>query len=174
MENNNQRYHTIFEIEAGWIGLTGSSQGLSRITLPQGSRELAGLSLGESVRQSIDSPDYFKKIIEEFKAYFSGSQVKFSAELDFSEATEFERDVWNTTRRIPYGETRSYRWVAVQIGKPLAPRAVGQALGRNYFPIIIPCHRVLTSSGKLGGFGGGLSMKRYLLELEAGVRALNA
>jgi methylated-DNA-[protein]-cysteine S-methyltransferase len=75
--------------------------------------------------------------------------------------------VWEITRLIPYGETRSYAWVAEQIGQPRAVRAVGQALGKNPLPIIIPCHRVITSNGKLGGFGGGLEMKKRLLSLEA-------
>ncbi|GAI87660.1 unnamed protein product, partial [marine sediment metagenome] len=74
---------------------------------------------------------------------------------------------WEETRLIPYGETRSYAWVAKQVGKPKAARAVGQAMGSNPLPIIIPCHRVITSNGKLGGFGGGLEMKRQLLSLEA-------
>jgi len=79
--------------------------------------------------------------------------------------------VWQATRLIPYGETRSYLWVAVQIGKPGAARAVGQALGRNPLPVIIPCHRVIASDGGLGGFTGGLVMKRRLLELETSAKA---
>ena len=69
---------------------------------------------------------------------------------------------------IPYGETRTYAWVAQQIGKPRALRAVGGALARNPFPIIVPCHRVVASNGNLGGFRGGLALKKRLLELEAG------
>jgi len=79
--------------------------------------------------------------------------------------------VWQATRLIPYGETRSYLWVAVQIGKPGAARAVGQALGRNPLPVIVPCHRVIAADGGLGGFTGGLEMKRRLLELETTAKA---
>ena len=78
----------------------------------------------------------------------------------------FRRLVWEATRLIPYGETRSYGWVAKQIGKPHAARAVGQALGKNPFLIIVPCHRVIAGDGTLGGFGGGLEMKQTLLEME--------
>ncbi len=96
--------------------------------------------------------------------------ASFPDELDLSTATPFQRQVWEKTRLIPYGETRSYSWVAEQIGKPGAARAVGQALGRNPLPIIIPCHRVVASDGKLCGFAGGLGMKRRLLSLEASAK----
>jgi methylated-DNA-[protein]-cysteine S-methyltransferase len=74
--------------------------------------------------------------------------------------------VWLATQKILHGETRSYGWIAGQLGKPEAARAVGQALGRNPLPIIVPCHRVVSGNGGLGGFTGGLDMKKYLLELE--------
>ena len=83
----------------------------------------------------------------------------------------FQREVWEATRLIAYGEARSYQWVAGQIKKPKATRAVGQALGSNPLPIIVPCHRVLASDGKLGGFTGGLDMKKNLLHLE-GLRSI--
>ncbi|MDP6647629.1 MAG: MGMT family protein [Dehalococcoidales bacterium] len=98
--------------------------------------------------------------------YFTGVQVAFPDKFDLGTATLFQRRVWETTQLIPYGETRSYRWVAERMGQPAAARAVGQALAKNPLPIIIPCHRVVTNNGKLGGFSGGLEMKRYLLRLE--------
>ncbi len=105
--------------------------------------------------------------MKRLRAYFTGRKVEFPDTLDLSVATDFQREVWDATRLIPYGETRSYTWVAEQIKKPRAVRAVGQALGRNPLPVIVPCHRVLTSNGGLGGFSGGLEMKRFLLRLEA-------
>ncbi len=165
MISNGKSYYATFETTAGWIGLITSSRGLSRVTLPQKSREMAESSLGE-FREATFSADHFKDLIGKFQAYFQGDWVDFTEKLDFSNATSFERAVWETTRKIPYGETRSYGWVALQIGNPLAPRGVGQALGRNPLPIIIPCHRVIGSDGKLHGFGGGLKMKEYLLKLE--------
>jgi len=90
----------------------------------------------------------------------------FPDRLDLSGATPFQRMVWEATRLIPYGETRSYAWVAGQVNKPGAARAVGQALGRNPLPIIIPCHRVIRGDGSLGGFSNGLEVKERLLHLE--------
>jgi len=107
--------------------------------------------------------------MQRLRIYFSGHRATFPDELDLSRATPFQREVWEITRLIPYGKTRSYSWVAEQVKKPKAARAVGQAMSRNPLPIIIPCHRVLNIDGKLGGFGGGLEMKRHLLDLEASV-----
>jgi len=99
--------------------------------------------------------------------YFAGQRVAFADELDLSRATVFQRGVWQLTRLIPYGETRSYGWVAERLGKAGAGRAVGQALGRNPLPVIIPCHRVVAKDGGLGGYSGGVAEKGYLLRLES-------
>jgi len=80
--------------------------------------------------------------------------------------TPFERDVWRALQTIPYGQCVSYQWVAIQIGRPMATRAVGNAVGNNPIPIIIPCHRVIRKDGSLGGFSSGLSIKRALLKIE--------
>ena len=99
--------------------------------------------------------------------YFSGETVDFSqVPLKLSSGTEFQIAVWNAIREIPSGETRSYKWLAEQIGSPKAVRAVGGAVGANPISIIIPCHRVIRSDGTLGGYGGGVRQKRLLLELE--------
>ena len=108
--------------------------------------------------------------MERLRIYFGGHKATFPDELDLSRATPFQRKVWEVTALISYGETRSYAWVAEQMGKPRASRAVGQALGKNPLPIIIPCHRVLSSDGKLGGYSGGLEMKRHFLSLEASAK----
>ena len=86
--------------------------------------------------------------------------------MDLSSGTSFQQKVWRALTKIPRGQTRSYKWVAQKIGKPNATRAVGTACGANPVPVIIPCHRVIASDGSLGGFGGGLPMKRRLLRLE--------
>jgi methylated-DNA-[protein]-cysteine S-methyltransferase len=99
--------------------------------------------------------------------YFSGRRQDFSDALDLTAATPFQRRVWLAARLIPYGETRSYCQLAASIGQPGTARAVGQALARNPLAIIVPCHRVLKADGRLGGFGGGAEMKRFLLSLEA-------
>ena len=159
--------YIIFNIDTGWVGVLGSAKGLRRLTLPRHSAQEVGQLLSDSIGHSVFSAHQFKDLMERLRVYFGGGKVAFPDELDFSGATPFQREVWEATRLIPYGETRSYAWVAVQIKKPRAVRAVGQALGRNPLPIIVPCHRVVASDGKLGGYGGGLEMKRYLLNLEA-------
>ena len=159
--------YTIFNCTAGWIGVLSSARGLLRLTLPQPSAEQAKQLLGEDVNRANHSPHLFTDLIERLRNYFAGSKTDFTDELDLCQASDFQRKVWEATQRIPHGETRSYAWVAEQAGKPKAARAVGQALARNPLPIIVPCHRVLTSNDKLGGFTGGLRIKEYLLSLEA-------
>jgi len=160
------RYVT-FNTDMGWVGILGSEKGLLCITLPQRSAQEAQQQLGGSVTYAIWAPHLFDDLIQRLRLYFSGRRVAFPDELDLSEATPFQRQVWEQTKLIPYGETRSYAWVAEQVAKPRAARAVGQALGSNPLAIIVPCHRVIASDGKLAGFGGGLEMKRQLLSLEA-------
>jgi methylated-DNA-[protein]-cysteine S-methyltransferase len=158
--------HTIVNTQRGWFGALSSPRGLVRTTLPQPSRELALESLGKELAQSVLSPEAFGKLVSDLQLYFTGKPVVFSCQLDFSDATPFHRQVWETTCEIPHGETRSYAWVAREIGRPAAARAVGQALGKNPLPIVVPCHRVIASDGSLCGFGGGLEMKKWLLDLE--------
>ncbi len=157
--------YATFDTGKGWIGVLASARGLLRTTLPQPSAQEARQLLGEN--DATRSPHLFDDLSQRFKTYFSGYRVSFPDRLDLSGATPFQRRVWEMARLIPYGDTRSYLRVARQIGKQKAVRAVGQALGKNPLPIIIPCHRVLTSNGKLGGYTGGVEMKRYLLSLEA-------
>ena len=111
-------------------------------------------------------PQRFENAIERFRAYFSGEITDFTDTLDLSGATPFQREIWQTARLIPYGKTRSYAWVAAKTGSPKAARAVGQALGKNPLPVIIPCHRVVAANGGIGGFSGGIEVKRFLLALE--------
>lgn len=158
--------YAIFTTEMGWVGILSSARGLVRVTLPQSSAEKTRQRLLLKTSYALESPQQFQDLTERFRLYFHGQRVTFSDPLDLSTATAFQRQVWEVTRLIPYHETRSYAWVAQQMGKPKAVRAVGQALGRNPLPIIIPCHRVLASDGKLGGFSGGLGIKKRLLKME--------
>ncbi len=102
---------------------------------------------------------------KELEEYFAGKRSAFSAPLDMR-GTPFQKQVWEALQGIPFGETRSYGQLANQLGKPSAARAVGAANGRNPVSIIVPCHRVIGSSGKLTGFAGGLDAKAHLLTLE--------
>lgn len=159
--------YSIFDTKAGWMGILGSIRGLRCITLPQHSAEEARQLLSASLKHASISSSLFEDLIKRLRAYFEGDKVDFADVLDLQEASPFQCEVWHKTRLIPYGETRSYLWVAEQIGKPKAARGVGHALSRNPLPIIIPCHRVIASNGSLRGFRGGLEMKGYLLSLES-------
>lgn len=101
----------------------------------------------------------------QLREYFAGKRKTFSVALDMR-GTRFQKDVWEALLAIPFGETRSYGQLAKQLGNPRATRAVGAANGRNPVSIIVPCHRVIGSSGKLTGFAGGLDAKAHLLSLE--------
>ncbi len=162
--------YTILNTELGWLGLMASARGLCCLTLPQPSAPVARRLLGDRVSQATRSPGLFGNLAKRLRAYFSGCQVVFADELDLSGATPFQCQVWQVTRCIPCGETRSYLWVAGQMGRPGAVRAVGQALGRNPLPVIVPCHRVVGRDGRLGGYRGGTEMKQHLLHLEASGR----
>jgi methylated-DNA-[protein]-cysteine S-methyltransferase len=105
------------------------------------------------------------ELARQLRAYFAGSLKQFDLPLD-PQGTEFQKRVWSALVDIPFGETRSYRQVAESIGAGHAVRAVGAANGANPIPIVVPCHRVIGSSGKLVGYGGGLELKKRLLELE--------
>ncbi len=118
----------------------------------------------EEKRKTSDFP-----LLRQLADYFEGKPVAFSVPLDRTGYTEFQWQVWTALQEIPYGETRSYGWVAHRIGRPTAPRAVGGAVGRNPFPIVVPCHRVIGADGDLVGFGSGLDWKRALLRLEGAI-----
>lgn len=106
------------------------------------------------------------RLKRDFEDYFGGERVEFDYEVEPESGTGFQRDVWRAMREIPYGETRTYGWIAQKIGKPGAARAVGNACGANPLPIIQPCHRVVASDGSPGGFSGGIPLKLKLLRLE--------
>ena len=107
----------------------------------------------------------FADVVEQLDAYFAGTLRRFDVDVELV-GTPFQCRVWDALQKIPYGQTRSYGQIAAQIGSPGASRAVGLANGRNPVGIIVPCHRVIGSSGGLTGYGGGLDRKRTLLELE--------
>lgn len=111
-----------------------------------------------------DSP-VLLEVERQLKEYFAGTRNQFELELDFA-GTDFQKQVWQALLTIPFGETRSYSQIALQIGNPKAVRAVGAANGRNPISIIAPCHRVIGASGGLTGFAAGLEAKQYLLALE--------
>lgn len=109
------------------------------------------------------------RLLKMLDAYFSGEPESFPIPFTFFTGTDFQHNVWQAVRRIPYGQTRSYGELAQELGRPNAMRAVGAANGANPIPIVIPCHRVIQSDGRLGGYAGGLNLKDELLRLEGSV-----
>jgi O-6-methylguanine DNA methyltransferase len=106
-----------------------------------------------------------KDFLGQLKKYLKGELQRFDCKLDFR-GTSFQKRVWSALAKIPYGQTRSYKEIAQAIGHPKAFRAVGNANGQNSIPLIIPCHRVIESNGRLGGFGHGVKVKKQLLDFE--------
>ena len=117
----------------------------------------------------LEAPGYFDAIRKELDEYFEGKRTRFDLPLDWSLTGGFGRRVLRHTARIPYGKVSTYREIAALAGSPRGARAAGNALGANPIPIVVPCHRVLHTGGGLGGYGGGLDKKRFLLELEGAI-----
>jgi methylated-DNA-[protein]-cysteine S-methyltransferase len=106
--------------------------------------------------------------------YLAGVRNTFDVPLDLSHGTPFQRQVWRVLQRVPYGKLRSYQWVAARVGGRRYARAVGNAVGANPLPIVIPCHRIVGQDASLGGYSCGLSMKRKLLTLEGTLSMLRS
>ena len=153
-------YYCYFDTPIGELLLAGEADALSMIGFPQGAMRR------DPEPDWIYNEDPFENTRGQLAEYFSGQRKQFDLPLKL-EGTEFQVDVLQALQEIPYGETTSYGAIAKQIGRPKAMRAVGAANGRNPIPIIVPCHRVIGSSGDLTGFGGGLDTKEALLRLEA-------
>ncbi len=113
----------------------------------------------------IQETPLIKKAAKQLDEFFNGRRKSFNLPL-LLEGTDFQKSVWKALLTIPFGETRSYKEIAIQVGNPKAARAVGMANNRNPISIIVPCHRVIGSNGSLIGYGGGLSIKNYLLNIE--------
>lgn len=162
------KYHLV-ELSMGWMVLLAGQDGLKRASLKPSPQE-ALEDLGTDLDGADDDPEAFTHAVACLHSYAGGymkalDQIK----LDLSTATPFFHAAWIACRSIPPGETRSYAWLAAEAGNPLAVRAAGQAMARNRFSLIIPCHRVIASDGGLGGYGGGgLGVKARLLQKELG------
>lgn len=165
----------VFKTAWGWVGVeasvNGSRAGVSRIILPRTSRRAAARALGISGTASGLSP-LLREAQRQLREFLSGKRRTLDCPMDLSAGTPFQRRVWRKSRAIPYGRVRSYKWLAVRVGGGRHARAVGLALGANPVPILVPCHRVVAHDGALGGFSGGLGMKRRLLALEGTLRQL--
>lgn len=144
-----------------------TDRGLVRLAFPEESVEVFLERLaGRLSPRIVASPRALAPVRRELEEYFAGRRRDFELDLDWSLITPFARRVLKMTAAIPYGGHLSYAEVAAEAGSPRGARAAGNALGSNPIAIVIPCHRVLHSGGGIGGYGGGLERKRYLLELE--------
>ncbi|MGQ9654313.1 MAG: methylated-DNA--[protein]-cysteine S-methyltransferase [Thermodesulfobacteriota bacterium] len=163
-------FMTMASIPAPWgmIWMGSTPEGLCGISLRGGRAPLEAKARvwGLGVH---DDPEANQGAIEQLREYFEGKREEFDLPLDLR-GTRFQLRVWRALQAIPFGETRSYKDIAFEIGHPGAFRAVGQANGRNPVPIVIPCHRVLRSDGGIGGFSSGLDIKARLLAMEAARR----
>jgi methylated-DNA-[protein]-cysteine S-methyltransferase len=144
-----------------------TGRGLVRLAFPEENVEAFLERLSRKLSPHVvASPRALDPVRRELDEYFAGRRRSFALDLDRSLITPFARRVLKMTAAIPYGGHLSYAEVAAEAGSPRGARAAGNALGSNPIPIVIPCHRVLHSGGGIGGYGGGLDRKRYLLELE--------
>jgi methylated-DNA-[protein]-cysteine S-methyltransferase len=153
-------YYCYLNSPIGDLLLAGDESALSLIGFPKGKMR------HDPEPDWIFNEKPFAAARQQLAEYFTGDRKDFDLPLQLS-GTEFQVQVLEELQRIPYGETTSYGDIATRIGRPKAVRAVGAANGRNPLPIVIPCHRVIGSSGDLTGFGGGLDLKEALLRLEA-------
>ena len=166
-------FYTTFKSPIGEILAIRTEKGLNFITFPKSrwQKFFSALSKEESINLKKDEKK-FSSLKKSLKPYFSGpmdpadKKVRFKESLDLTGGTAFQKRVWKAMLKIPFGQTRSYGWLARQVGGKNRARAVGAACAANPIPIVIPCHRVIREDGSLGGYGGGLSIKRKLLKIE--------
>lgn len=166
----------IFETPAGFVGVCWNGAGLVALNLPAPTvydaemeidSDLESLPRRKNSGQEEAGGKIDIKLLEsELKAYFSGERVSLQFPVDWSLYTEFQRKVLQQVYSVPWGQVASYGQVAVAVGNPRGPRAVGGAVGSNRVLLVIPCHRVIAHNGTIGGFGGGLDWKRKLLKIE--------
>jgi len=159
-------YYTSLRTPVGRLLIAATGAGLVRVSF-----DVSEMAFAADLRQRlkidvVKSPEKMAGIVSQIEEYFAGKRRAFDIPVDLSKATPFQRSVLMAARRVPAGQVVSYHEIARRIGRPEASRAVGQALGHNPVPIVIPCHRVVPSSGGLGGYMGGVRVKEKLLELE--------
>lgn len=166
----------IFVTPWGWMGMSETKKGIDAIVLPRPSRSAVEATLRFSRDEPIDHQTSERLQVAQTQVieYLTRMRQSFDFPLDLSQGTSFQRLVWRMLQRVPYGKLRSYRWIAARVGGRQYARAVGNAVGANPVPIVIPCHRIVAHDGALGGFSGGLSVKRKLLTLEGTLSQLRS
>ena len=152
----------------GWMGLSETTKGINAVVLPKASRQAVLSELGLPSAELLEgrTSPRLREAQVQLTGYLAGTRRSFDLPLDLSRGTSVQQKVWRTLRGISYGRLRSYQWVALRVGGRQYARAVGNAVGANPMPIVIPCHRIVAQDTSLGGFSGGLPTKRKLLTLE--------
>lgn len=161
--------HVVLDSPVGPLTVVVTDGGLSGLYMDLQRHRPAEETFGAPADDPADKP--FAVIAEQLAAYFAGELTEFDVPLNLR-GTPFQNRVWSALQEIPYGETATYGELAAEIGKPSASRAVGLANGRNPVGVIVPCHRVVGSTGDLTGYGGGIERKRYLLDFERKTRGV--
>jgi O-6-methylguanine DNA methyltransferase len=161
--------YNIQESSLGYILLVAKNGRLFQLDMMAGEPHRIKKEIAVAYPGSIDSEKPFRDIWKDIDRYFKGGKVEFRAEIDISDLRPFTQKVLKELMNIPYGELRSYGWIGKRLGYPSASRAVGQAVGRNPIPIIIPCHRVIRQDGSIGGFSSGIHIKKILLSIEGSI-----
>jgi methylated-DNA-[protein]-cysteine S-methyltransferase len=160
--------YIVFQTRLGWMGLVEGEEGVRRIYLPEPSRADLLSRIYREFPGCREGSELLDRARAEIIEYFDGKRNSFDMPLDLSSATPFQRKVYRAMKAIPPGKIHTYRWLAGEIGNPKGLRAVGSANARNRWPLVIPCHRIVGSDGRLTGFSapGGLDLKADLLKLE--------
>jgi methylated-DNA-[protein]-cysteine S-methyltransferase len=163
-----QLRYRVVKTASGYAGFVASERGVRRVYLPFSRRESLERAIGKDVVGAVEDPHLMADFAGALRRYLSGKPVKFDVRCDWKGRTSFEVDVWQACRRIGYGQTRSYKDLAEEVGRPGGARAIGMAMRRNPCPLVVPCHRVVRSDGSPGGFSsrGGTRLKQRLLQME--------
>jgi methylated-DNA-[protein]-cysteine S-methyltransferase len=140
---------------------------IGNITIYANEKAITRLSFGKCCDVAINNleTEIIKKAFAQLNEYLNGSRTKFDLKLEY-DGSDFQMSIWDQLKKIPYGKTKTYKEIARNLNSPKSCRAVGMACGRNPISIFIPCHRVIGSNGNLTGYGGGLHIKKHLLEME--------
>ena len=157
----------IFKTTWGWMGIATTSRGVATVVLPKRSRRAVEEELSHTAGPAnSQARRHLQSAEAALLRYLAGNRQTLGLALDLPSSSSFRLKVWRMLQTIPYGRVRSYGWVARKLGQPGAARAVGAACGANPLPLVVPCHRVVAGDGSLGGFSGGLPVKKRLLRLE--------
>jgi methylated-DNA-[protein]-cysteine S-methyltransferase len=174
----------LFDTPCGRMGVVATERGLARVllpseaersddksptTLPRQCRGLPALERESQAAAATEAAAHAVQAEREIREYLAGRRREFTVPIDTAALPPFHKKVLLAARKIPFGQTETYAALAARVGSPHAARAVGQAMARNPLALVLPCHRVVATGGGLGGYGGGLDLKRRLLALEAEV-----